>query len=283
MADLEELGPPPAFGAIVRAGDAVARLHLSTDITVPDYTARIAARVEKAVVEAQEAIDYAVELHHEGALQPVELVPSADAASETARRDAPRVWACHAELQDALEFLVAGGPDVYLSLERAEDYETALRGAKQALDAIERQREEALHTGGPRRPDPSETPPAGSAHRGTDADAAPEEEPPLRTGPSRDGGDDAARFTHVLTALGTSESAEPHPFEDAAEMPPVASPADVIHRFLQATQSAEQAADDDSGVHPSAEKTAEEQRRYIEEAEGHSREHQRDQSQGLGY
>src|ERR1035441_4074287 len=133
MADLEELGPPPAFGAIVRAGDAVGRLHLSTDTTVPDYVVHIAARVEKAVLAAQEAIDYAVELHEEGALQPVELVPSADAASETPRRDAPRVWACHAELEEALEVFVAASPQVQLSLERAEGYEAALRGAKQAL------------------------------------------------------------------------------------------------------------------------------------------------------
>jgi hypothetical protein len=283
MTDLEELGPPPAFGAIVRAGDAVARLHLSTDITVPDYIAHIAARVEKAVLGAQEAIDYAVELHQDGALQPVELVPSAAGASETPRRDAPRVWACHAELQEALEFFVAGSPQVQLSRERANDYETALRGAKQALDAIERQRQEALHAGGPRRPDPSETPPARRAHRGVEAAATSDEEPPSHIGPSRDGGDDAARSTHVLTALGPSESPAPRPFEDTGEVPPVASPADVIHQFLQAAQSAEQADHQGSAAHPSAEETGEEQRQYIEEAEQHSREPQRDQSQSLGY
>jgi hypothetical protein len=283
MADLEELGPPPAFGAIVRAGDAVARLRLSTDVTVPDYIAHIAARVEKAVLGAQEAIDYAIELHQEGGLQPVELVPSAAAASETPRRDAPRVWAWHAELQEALEFFVAGSPQVQLSLERAEDYETALRGAKQALDAIERQRQEALHTAGPRRPDPSETPPARRAHRGAEADATSDEEPPPHVGPSRDGGDDAARSTHVLTALGPSESLAPRPFEDTGEVPPVASPADVIHQFLQAAQSAEQADRQDSAAHPSAEETEEELRRNIEEAEQHSRGHQSEQSQGLGY
>jgi hypothetical protein len=83
--------------------------------------------------------------------------------------------------------------------------------------------------------------------------------------------------------LDPSESPEPQLFEDTGEMPPVASPADVIQRFLQATQSAEEAGHDASGAHPSAEETSEEQRRYVEEAGGHSREHQRDQSQGLGY
>ena len=151
MADLEDLGTPPVFAEIVRVGYAVARLRLPTDNTVPREVAATAAKVDRATMALQGAVDLAAELQDEGVRQPVSLIPPPSTEFDQERA---HVWARHAELQATVEEFVGTSVGFPPPVGRSTEYEVVMTQADQALRAMEEQRQLALGSRGPRLPEP---------------------------------------------------------------------------------------------------------------------------------
>jgi len=170
VAELEDLGTPPVFAEIVRVGYAVARMRLSTDITVPREVAAMAEKVDRATMALQDAVDLAAELQCEGARQPVSVIPPPGAALDQERA---LIWFRHAELQATVEEFVGTGVGLPPPIGRATEYEAVRAQATRALTGLEAQRRAALQAAGPQPPHP---PKAGPAPLGLAGRTAPETE-----------------------------------------------------------------------------------------------------------
>ena len=173
MANLEDLGTPPVFAEMVRVGYAVARLRLSTDITVPREVAATAEKVDRATMALQGAVDLAAELQDEGVRQPVSLIPPPSTEFDQERA---HVWARHAELQATVEEFVGTSVGFPPPMGRATEYEVVMTQAVRALGAMEEQRRMALASHGPTLPEPRDPAPSRDPHTATpdrDTDSPP--------------------------------------------------------------------------------------------------------------
>jgi hypothetical protein len=198
MADLVDLGPPPAFAQILRAAEAIRGLRLDVDTRVPDYLAAQAAQLGKASDTAMKALALAIEVEQEGVRMPVGPLPEPGIPVVTLAAAFPGV---HAELERFVAIAGATPEPEEWSPERSAAWQATTRFATTALDAIEAQRQEALRSRGPQRP-PDPIPPAPTAPT---PHASPDPVPPDRPpSPAPAPGDDVAR---LAAAAATRERA----------------------------------------------------------------------------
>ena len=184
MADLEDLGTPPVFAEIVRAGYAVSRLQLPTDPSVPREVAAAASRVDDAVIALQNAVDLAVELQDEGVRQPVSLVPPRQARLD---EEHTLVWARHSGLHANLVEFVGMSVGVPPPQGRATVYEAVTMQAAHALGAIAEQRLLAQGSHGPSCPEPPDPTPSTNGVPRTTATVTELPEGPTEVGRQGDG------------------------------------------------------------------------------------------------